>query len=533
MKKFFTVKSKTITGAALVLGAAAFVSRIIGVVRDRIFAHYFGASEVLDVYYAAFRVPDLVYNLLILGALSAGFIPVFLSVWEKNEKHAWRVTNSILHILGFFLVTLLVPLYFLLPTIIPHIVPGFSTAALGETVTLSRIMLLSPLILGMSGIVSGVLQSRKSFFIYSLTPILYNIGIILGVIFLVPYFGTKGLAYGVILGAILHFAIQIPTLFSHGYSYQPLLLLQDNAVRKIGKLMIPRTVTLATQQIHLLVITILASQLGAGSITVFTFAQNLQFFPIGIIGISFALAAFPTLSEFHAKKSTTAFINYLTQTIKQILFLILPCTVIFLLLRAQIVRVVLGSGQFDWQATILTADILAFFTISFFAQCLIPLLIRAFYAKHNTITPLIISIIATAIHIILSISLKNMFGIRGLALAFSIGACIQTALLWFGLRHTVAWDKTKGILSSLYKICLAVILMALTTQGLKYPFSLVVPMDTFWGIFSHALLSGGCGIIIYLITCYSLKTEELLLLKQSIEKKWLKGTKSQPEIIQN
>ena len=530
MKKFFTVKSKTITGAALVLGAAAFVSRIIGVVRDRIFAHHFGAGETLDIYYAAFRIPDLVYNLLILGALSAGFIPVFLDVWEKNQKKAWFVTNSIIHILALALLFLLVPLYFLMPHIVPYIVPGFTEGALQETVTLSRTMLLSPFILGISGIVSGVLQSRKSFFIYSLTPILYNIGIILGVIFLVPHFGTQGLAYGVIFGALLHLLIQLPTLYHHGYSYRTVLDIRDKSVQAIGKLMIPRTITLATQQINLLVITILASQLGAGSISVFTFAQNLQFFPVGIIGVSFALAAFPTLSEFHAKKSTTEFINYLTQTIKQILFLILPCTVIFLLLRAQIVRVVLGSGKFDWQATILTADILAFFTISFFAQCLIPLLIRAFYAKHNTITPLIISLISAAINIILSITLQRTFGIQGLALAFSLAACIQIALLWFGLRHIIAWDKTKGILSSLYKICIAVTLMAFTTQILKHPFSLIVHMDTFWGIFAHALLSGGCGIVVYLFTCYVLKTEELLLLKQSIQKRWLKSTKSQPDI---
>ncbi len=532
MKRLFTAQSKTITGAALVLGAASFVSRIIGVIRDRIFAHHFGVGESLDIYYAAFKVPDLVYNLLIVGALSAGFIPVFLDIWVKDKKRAWHVTNTIIHILGYSLVIVLSVLFVAMPHIIPKLVPGFSPENIQETVRLSRIMLISPLLLGISGIISGVLQSLKSFFIYSLTPILYNIGIIIGAIFLVPLYGISGLAYGVILGACFHLCIQIPTLLSHGFTYSHTYNIKDAYVRKIGKLMIPRTLTLATQQIQIIVITMFASTLAVGSITVFTFAQNLQFFPVGIIGISFALAAFPSLSEYYAKKDATRFVTHLTLTIRQILFLIIPCTVIFLLLRAQIVRVVLGSGKFDWSATILTADTLAFFTLSFFAQCLIPLLVRAFYARHNTIFPLITALFSAGLTIYLSMLLKDSMGVTGLALAFSLSSCFQVALLWVGLRNYITTFKEMGIVSSLYKICTAAIIMAIVVQYAKYPVSKMVDMTTFVGILLQGFIVGFAGLFVYIFVCKILKTEELRLITRSVQKKWLRVSQSQPEVNQ-
>ncbi|MCB9799000.1 murein biosynthesis integral membrane protein MurJ, partial [Candidatus Nomurabacteria bacterium] len=388
IKRLVSLQSKTITGAAIVLAAASFVSRVIGVIRDRIFAHSFGAGDVLDVYYAAFRIPDIVYNLVIVGALSAGFIPIFLKAYTKNKKEAWEMTNSLIHILGLALILVCALLYIFTPQLMHLVVPGFDDEKLSQTVILTRIMFLSPLLLGLSAIVSGVLQSLKSFFVYSLTPIVYNLGIIFGTVALVPHFGIVGLAYGVIIGACFHLLIQIPTLFAHGYRYQCLLNVKNRYLIDIGKLMIPRILTLGTVQLNLLVITILASTLGTGSVSAFNFANNLQHFPIGLIGISFAVAAFPVFSKLFAEENQEAFISHIVTTVKQILFFILPLTLIFLLLRAQIVRILLGSGAFDWGDTIMTANALAFFSLSLFAQCLVPLLIRAFYAMHNTWIPL-------------------------------------------------------------------------------------------------------------------------------------------------
>jgi putative peptidoglycan lipid II flippase len=519
--RILSSQSKTITGAALVLGAASFVSRIIGVLRDRIFASQFGAGQTLDVYYAAFRIPDLVYTLVVVGALSAGFIPVFTDLWVREKEKAWRLTNSITTILGVCLLILSVVLYILMPQLIRLITPGFSDLQIADTIALSRIMLLSPCVLGLSGIVSGVLQSLKCFFVYSLTPILYNLGIIFGALFLVPIYGIQGLAYGVVLGAFLHLVVQLPTLRRVGYRPKLRLALADGSVRKVFQMMVPRTLTLATHQLNVLVITALASGLAAGSLTVFTFAHNLQSFPVGIIGIAFAIAAFPTLSEMFAHRDGDAFISHLSQTLRKILFFIIPLTVIFLLLRAQIVRVVLGAGAFDWSATIATADALAFFTLSLFAQAVIPLLIRAFYAMHNTFTPLVIAFISVLINIIGSLVLKNIYGVRGLALAFSIAAIAQLVMLWFALRHTTKSLSESTILHALYKIVPAGIVMAVSIQALKSPISMLVDMTRFWGILVHGAASGLLGLAVYVGLLILLKSEEAISLHKSMGKRWL------------
>lgn len=530
IKKIFSSQTKTITGAALVLGAASFVSRIIGLMRDRIFAHQFGAGDILDVYYAAFRAPDLIYNLLIVGALSAGFIPVFMRVLVKDKQKAWDLTNNIISILGLLLVACCSLLYLLTPYLMQYIVPGFGPAKLDMTILLTRIMFLSPILLGLSSIVSGVLQSLKSFFIYSLTPIFYNLGIITGALFFVPLWGVQGLAYGVVLGALLHLAIQLPTLFQSGFRFQPKLSLRDPNVREIGKLMIPRTLGLAAAQINFLVITILASTLTAGSLAIFNFANNLQYFPVGIIGYSFAIAAFPTLAKFVAEQKQEEMIEHLARTIRQIIFFILPLSIAFLLLRAQIVRVVLGSGAFDWHATITTGNALAFFTLSLFAQCLIPLLARAFFALHDTWTPFVIAVISTLINIIFSLVFKDILGVVGLALAFSIAMIIQLALLWITLRIRIGTLKEAEGIQTLYKISIAALVMAVVVQALKVPLASVVDMTRLWGILTQGAIAGTAGLVAYALVAHLLQVEEMDELRQSLEKRWLKLGTIQGEV---
>jgi putative peptidoglycan lipid II flippase len=508
IKKIFSSSTHSITGAALILGAASFVSRIIGLLRDRVFVHQFGAGDVLDAYYAAFRVPDLIYNLVIVGALSAGFIPIFIKLLVKDKNDAWRLTSSVINILGLALLIFCGILFIFTPQLMPYLVPGFDGDKLQTTITLTRVMFLSPILLGLSGIVGGVLQSLKSFFIYAFAPIMYNLGIIIGALFLVPIFGISGLAYGVILGAFLHLAIQLPVLFQHGFKYQPLFAWKDPNVIAIGKLMIPRTLGLAATQLNFLVITILAS--------------NLQYFPIGIIGYSVAIAAFPTLSQLIAENNGEQFISHLSKTIRQILFFIIPVTILFLLLRAQIVRVVLGTGQFDWKATIATGNALAFFSLSLFAQCIIPLLARAFFALHDTWTPFKIAFVSALINIIFSLILKDVYGVVGLALAFSIAAIFQLALLWVALRKQTGTLKELSIIQTLFKISLAAIAMGLATQIVKTWLGSLVDMTRFWGILTQGVIAGTLGLTVYAGICFALKVEEITELRNSFKKRWLK-----------
>lgn len=529
MKTLLSYQSKTLTGAALLLALASLVSRLVGVARDRILAHQFGAGIELDIYTAAFRIPDFIYNLLIVGALSAGFIPLFLGLYQKGKKGAWmfasRVINTTLICVSF--VSLI--LYFFTPELVQFLVPGFSEEATLSTIELTRIMLLSPILLGLSAVVSGVLQSLKAFFIYSLAPVLYNLGIIAGALFLVPMFGLKGLAYGVVLGAFFHLIIQIPVLLTSGFRYSKSISFTDPSIKKLTSALVPRTFTLASVQITTLVLTFFASFLGTGSLAIFNFASNISSLPIGIIGISFAVAAFPTLSEFVANKDMEGFKKQLALTTRQILFFILPLTILFILLRAQIVRVLLGSGKFNWEDTIMTATTVGMFSISLFSQCLLALYSRAFFALHNGRTPLYIAIISMLTTVFLSFTLKEYFGVPGLALGISIGSILQVALLWAGLKKILGREEEGNILKSIAKISLACIGLGLVTQLLKYPLAQIVNMDTFMGIFLQGLLAGLGGLVVYILVAWLLRVQELTLLGRSLHRKWLKLRNIPPE----
>ena len=531
IKRLFSRQSKTITGAAIILAGASFISRIVGFLRDRIFAHQFGAGDTLDIYYAAFRVPDTVYNLIVIGALSAGFIPVFSRLMKKNAPEALRVTNSVINVLGAFLVTVSTLLFIFTPYIMPFLVPGFEGEKMEMTILLTRIMFLSPIILGISGIFSSVLQTFKAFVIYALTPIVYNIGIIVGALVFEPIFGIKGLAFGVILGALLHLLIQLPALRHYKFSYQWVWDIKNKHVREIGRSMIPRTLALATNQVNLLVITIIISTLAAGSLTVFNFASNIQFLALGVIGYAFANAAFPTFAALAAEHKTKKLIEHISRTIRQILFFAVPLTVIFLLLRAQIVRVLFGTGAFDWAATNVTANTLAFFSLSLIAQCLIPLLSRVFYVLHDTWTPFVIGVISTLVNVVFALIFKDSLGIAGLALAFSISMLVQAALLWIVLRvKKLKSLQELRILHFLYKIILAGMTMAAVVQMLKYPLSTIVDMTRFWGIFTQGAIAGTIGLLVYFVIGFLFELEEVQIIMKSLKRQWLKLQNVQVDI---
>lgn len=523
MFKILSKQSNSITGAAIILGAASLVSRLIGIVRDRIFAHYFGAGDILDAYYAAFKIPDFVYNLLIIGALSAGFIPIFTALIEKHKKEeAWRVTNTLITSLSFALVIICGILFIFTPQMMKILVPGFSGEKMAMAVQLTRIMLISPFFHGLSTIVGGVIQSYKHFLVYALAPIVYNISIIIGALFFVPVFGVKGLAIGVVLGALLHLTVQLPSLYKHGFRFQWLMDWKNTHVRSIGKLMLPRTLGLAVQQINWLVLIMFASTLGAGSVAIFTFADNLQYAPVGIIGVSFAMAAFPILAGFVARGETEELVNHLVTTIRQILFFIIPITIIFILLRAQLVRVLLGSGAFDWKATILTMNTVALFSISLFAQSLSPLLARTLYTLRDTWSPFFIGIVSAVVNILASIILKEKLGVEGLALAFSLAAIVQTALLWLVLRTKIGSLKEASIVRSLVILSMAGLGMGITIQLLKTPISWLVDMTRFWGILLQGMISGMVGLLVYIAITRVLGLEEVRIVVQSFKRKWLR-----------
>jgi len=518
IKRLINGQINSITMAAFLIGTTSLVSRFLGIFRDRILAGEFGAGDILDSYYAAFRVPDFVFNLLVLGALSAGFIPIFtclikdikcrfsFGLFRTPNNEAWILANNILNILGLTLLVLSGLGIIFAPGLVKLIAPGFGPEKQALTATLTRIMFLSPVFLGISSVLGGILQSFKRFFVYSLSPILYNIGIIIGALYFVPVWGVKGLAWGVVLGAFLHMIIQIPLAVKLGFRWSPEFNFRNGNVIKIGRMMVPRTLSLAISQINLLVITIIASTLAAGSIAVFNFANNLQSFPVGIFGIAFAVAAFPALSA--AAKDKKDLIKNFSSTIRNILFFIIPSTVLLLTLRAQIIRVILGTGRFDWEDTILTINTLGFFTISLFAQAMIPLLVRMFYARQNSKTPFFIGLAVAILNVFLSLWLAGRLGIAGLALAFSLASIINFILLWLVLRLEVGYMDEIKILFSTVKFSVAAIASGLAVQGIKLVVWPLVDMSKLWGVLAQGLTAGLAGIFVYLAFCSLLKSEE-------------------------
>jgi putative peptidoglycan lipid II flippase len=524
-RRIFSKSIDNITTAAALVAASSLASRILGVVRDRILAGSFGAGVTLDSYYAAFRIPDLIFNLVVLGALSAGFIPVFSSlIKDRNgesgdkNKDAWQLVSNILNFLLILLVILSALGIIFSGSLTKLITPGFSLEQQQEVAVLTRIMFLSPIFLGLSGIMGGILQSFKRFLVYSLAPILYNLGIIVGALYFVDLWGASGLAWGVVLGAALHFVVQIPSVYRLGFKYKTFISWGDKNIRKIAAMMVPRTMSLAISQINLVVITIIASGLAEGSLTAFNFANNLQAFPVGIFGISFAIAAFPSLAE--SASDYQKLVKHFSNTIRQILFFVIPASVLIIALRAQIIRVVLGTGNFDWRSTFMTMDALGFFALSLFAQATIPLLTRVFYAKHNSKTPFYFGLIAILVNIFLSFYLSKSLGVAGLALAFSIANIINLILLFGWLYVKVGALDFPRILTSVFKFSVSAIAAGLATQITKFLVWPFIDMTKFLGVFTQLVTSFLAGILVYALFCYLLGSEEFFHFISSLKRRW-------------
>lgn len=528
IKKFVNEKilngspTQSIAAAAFIISVAGVASRVLGLFRDRILASQFGAGDTLDIYYAAFRVPDTVYNLLVLGALSAAFIPVFTDLISNDqEDEAWKLSSGILNIGVVILILLAIILIIFMPYLMRLIIPGFSEDKMEEVIMFTRLMMLSPIFLGISSVFGGILVSFKKFLVYSLAPILYNLGIIIGAVFLVKFMGPIGLAWGVVLGSFLHMLIQLPAVKFSGFKYEPLSLEAGKSfyIKRVVKLMIPRTLGIAANQINLLVITIFASTMAVGSLAIFNFANNIQSAPIGLFGIAFAIAVFPTLSSCAAREAYDDFVKNFSQAFRQILFFIIPLSVFIVILRAQLVRVVLGSGKFDWEDTTLTLSVLGVLALSLFAQSLIPLLTRAFYSLQNTKTPLFIALFSEAVNIIAVVILKDRYQVLGLAIAFSIASVVNMFLLLTILRSRFDDFDERNIFKAVMKISLAALVAGLAVQYLKYFVNNFVNLDTFMGIFIQLIISGSVGGAIYISMSYFLKLEEFYYFKRSITKR--------------
>ncbi|MBM3261641.1 hypothetical protein FJY93_04475, partial [Candidatus Kaiserbacteria bacterium] len=376
--------------AAYLLAAFALGSQVLALVRDRLLAAAFGAGHTLDIYYAAFRAPDFIFATIASLMSLYALLPILSRMRTQSEEKMVSFLRSVLIV--FFGVMAIVGMaaYILAPVLAPIIAPGIAldAASRADFILLMRILLLQPILLGASNTIAALTQLRHRFVLYSVSPLLYNLGIIFGATVLYPHWGLSGLGWGVVFGAAMHLLVQVPFFFEEKSG--PRLSLNEliAGIKEVLALSIPRTVALSSTQISLLAITAIASILAPGSIAVFTFAFNLQAVPLTIIGVSYSVAAFPTLAHLFAQGKQSEFVSYIEAALRHIVFWSIPAMVFMIVLRAQIVRVILGAGSFDWNATRLTAAALAIFVIALTAQSITLLIARTYYASGNTKKPL-------------------------------------------------------------------------------------------------------------------------------------------------
>lgn len=517
---------ESIGAAAFVIAVAGVASRLLGFVRDRLLASSFGAGDILDAYYAAFRIPDLIYGFLVLGALSAAFVPVFTELRTKGEyASAWRLAQGVLYLLLLSLGGLILLGIALAPWISGWLAPGFSSEKQALVTEMTRIMLLAPLLLGVSAVFGGVLVSMKQFVAYSLAPIFYNVGIIIGIVWLYPFIGSMGLAWGVVLGALLHLLAQFPSVYRSGFRFRVLErdTIRSSSVRQVIRLMIPRSLAMAVNQISLLIVTIFASLLASGSLAAFTLAMNIQSVPLGLFGIAFSLAAFPMFSLYAARAENQALFDTLAQTTARILYFVLPISVLMLVFRAEIVRVILGTGSFNWEDTILTFGVLGYLVLSLFAQCLIPLFVRAFFALQNTKTPLYTALLAEGVHLALIPLFLPRFGVEGLAMAFSLGVIVNFTLLYFFLRKKLKLWNDQQMLRPAIQMFGAALVAGIVAQYSKWVFALTIDrLDTFVEVFAKLSFGVVIGFTVYILISVWLKFPEFTHLVRYCRKKFFR-----------
>ena len=541
--RIFSRESGSINQAALLLGSFAFFSQILGLFRDRALAHFIGPSPLLDAYYAAFRIPDFIFISIASLASVTVLIPFIVekSRGENISDEAKKFLNDIFAVFLTAIVGVSVIVFFLMPHLTSLVAPGFSLSMQSTVTNLSRIMILSPILLGLSNLFGIVTQFFRKFFIYALSPIFYNFGLIAGILFFYPIFGIYGLAFGVVFGALMHFMIQV--FSSHSCGFTPTLEWKIN-LRDIKKTVLtsfPRTLGLSFNNIALLLIVSFASYLKSGSISIFNLSLNLQTVPLGIIGLSYAVAAFPTLTKSYASGQISEFKNHLQSATRAIIFWSLPVSFLFIVLRAQIVRVILGSGSFSWENTRLVAASLAVFSISIMSQGLIALFARAYYAGGNTKRPLFINFFSSCSIIALSFLFLYIFNhyltfkyfiesilkvsdlagteILMLPLAYSFGTIINFILHWIFIKKDFAPTES-FIAKTFFQSLGASFFLGLVAYLSLNIFSPIFGTTTFWGIFWQGFLSGLLGIIAAIFTLYLLKSEELKDITQALRTKF-------------
>lgn len=514
-------QQSNIISAAFVIMITIIFSQILGLVRQRLLVAIFGASDTLGVYLVSTRLPDFLFQLIIAGALSSAFIPIFSDYLIKDkEKEGHRLASTLLFV-SLLIFSLFALILFIFAKEFSSIVaPGFTSEHINLMANLMRVIIFGEILFIIGSFLSAILQSYNHFFIPGIASALYNLGIILGIIFLSPIVGIFSAAYGVILGALIFVLIQLPFIKKLGFSFKPAMSI--NAIKSSGvlgvlKLIWPRTLSIAVFQLGTLITVTLISYLQnpGRNYVIFDYAQTLAFAPVVLFGQAIAQAAFPVLSK--EKDKLNDFKTTFITSFNQMLYLVLPFSVLFIVLRIPIVRLIYGAAQFDWAATVLTGKTLAFFSISIFAQSLTYLVSRGFYALHDTKTPLIVGSLTTIVMVLISAAFIFVYrsGIESVAFAFSIASILNFLIMFIILDKITGGFDRAPLIKTTAKIFLAT---GFTAFALYIPIKLLdqLVFDTTKTI-NLLLLTGissfaGLSLYLFLTWLFEVKEASMFIL---------------------
>jgi putative peptidoglycan lipid II flippase len=495
--------------AALVM-ALFVVSRALGLVRQMVIGALFGTSGDLDAYLAAARVPEMIFMVVAGGALGSAFIPTFTDhLAQEDRAGAWRLASAVVNLALIALTVTAGLMAAFAPTLVrTAIAPGFDAPQQALTTQLLRLMLVSPVIFGVSGVVMGALNAHQHFLLPALAPSVYNLSIIGGALLLGPRLGVEGMAIGVVVGAALHLLVQVPALLRHGARYVPTLGLDSPSVREVGRLMAPRVLGTAIAQLNFVVNNSLASGLGEGAVSAINYAWLLMLLPQGVFAQAVGTAAFPTFAAQAARGERDEMRRTLAATLRAVFSLALPATVGLLVLGRPLVALLFERGAFEETSTEAVAWALAFYALGLVGHAGLEIIARAFYALHDTLTPVWVGGLAMGLNVALSLTLPEAFRLMGwpahagLALANSAATLLELVGLVLLIRWRMDGLEERRTLVGLAKSGLAALVMGVVLLG----WQAALPG-------TGALVMGGGGVVlgaaVYLGTALVLRAEEL------------------------
>jgi putative peptidoglycan lipid II flippase len=497
--------------AGVLLSATFLVSRGLGYVRTVVLGTTFGAGPELDDFFAAFRLPDLIFQVVAAGAMGSALIPVLAGLLASGERaRAWRVVATVANLLLVALGLLAIVAFAAAPLLVRLLAPGFDEAGLARTTDLTRIMLAAPILLALGAVATSSLNAEGRFTAAALAPIVYNLGIIGGAVLLGPTMGVTGLAIGVVAGAAGHVAIQLPPLLGLGFRPIPRIDLGDEAARKVLALLAPRALGLGASQVTFIVMTALASGLGSGAVSAYSIAFAVLQIPIGVIGVPLGVVIFPSISREHAIGAIEGYVALVTRSVRLLVFVMVPVAAIGIALRVPVVELLFGYGKFDASDIDRTAATLACFLVGLPAHAAIAILARAFYARQDTRTPVAAAILAVVVNTVLGILLVGPLGLPGLALAIAIAAWLEAAVLLVALGRHVPSFEALAIIRVLAESAVAGAIAAGATLLVTGPLaSLIGPGSGKLEILLGTAIAAAVGGAAFLAVALALRIPEL------------------------